>query len=214
MTVVSAPFRWLRSGAIGVTVLSLAAGAHTLAGGSLPAPLILAALTALTGLASVTATGFRIPLPLMATLLGASQLLLHGAFDLLSAPGMAGFPDPAMHHHLVSSAAGPVPVAAAMPAMAAGPAAPTAALTLTLAMTLAHIGATLACAVVLAKGEDALWLLAGWLRPLVRPAARSGAAVAPLVRVLTPEVPVRPQPRRNLRADSRRGPPAAAVPLT
>ncbi|WP_434617328.1 hypothetical protein [Arthrobacter sp. A5] len=210
MTVVSAPFRWLRSGAIGVTILSLAAGAHTLAGGSLPAPLILAALTALTGLASVTATGFRIPLPLMATLLGASQLLLHGAFDLLSAPGMAGFTDPAMHHHLVSSAAGPVPVAAAMPDMAAGPAAPTAAL----AMTLAHIGATLACAVVLTKGEDALWLLAGWLRPLVRPAARSGAAVAPLVRVLTPDVPVRPQPRRNLRADSRRGPPAAAVPLT
>ncbi|MCY0905597.1 hypothetical protein OS914_11905 [Arthrobacter sp. H14-L1] len=77
-----------------------------------------------------------------------------------------------------------------------------------LAMTLAHIGATLASAVVLAKGEEALWLLADWLRPLVRLAAPVSAAVAPFPSLTAANSPLRPQPRRNLRADSRRGPPA------
>ena len=35
-------------------------------------------------------------------------------------------------------------------------------------MLVAHIVATAACALLLTKGEDALWALAAWLRPLVR----------------------------------------------
>ncbi len=215
MVAVAAPFRGLRSGAIGITILALAAGAHMLAGGALPVPPIMLALTALTALASVAVTGIRIPPALMAALLGASQPLLHNAFDLLSGQGMtggasmAGMAGPDMHHDLIGVAAGPLPVAASMAHLSVGTAAPAA----VLAMTVAHIAATLASAVVLAKGEEALWLLASWLCPLVQLPTAPAAVVVPSVSVQTPDVPVRPQPRRNLRMDCRRGPPATAVQL-
>ncbi len=208
MTIVSAPFRWLRSGAIGGTILALAAGAHTLAGGVLPAPILMLALTALTAVVSVAVTSIRVPLALMLALLGASQLLLHNAFDLLSNPTVptAAFVDPAMAHHLMGVHTALAPQATAMAQMSMQPGHPAA----ELAMTLAHVGATLATAVVLAKGEDALWLLADWLRPLVRLAAPASVAVAPSPSLSAANSPIRPQPRRNLRADSRRGPPAPA----
>ncbi len=208
MTAVSAPFRWLRSGAIGGTILALAAGAHTLAGGVLPAPMVMLALTALTAVVSVAVTGIRVPLTLMLALLGASQLLLHNAFDLLSNPTVptASLVDPAMAHHLMGVPAALAPPATAMTHMSMQPGHPAAAL----AMTLAHVGATLATAVVLAKGEEALWLLADWLRPLVRLAAPVIVAVAALPSLTAAYSPIRPQPWRNLPADSRRGPPAPA----
>ncbi|MCY0905598.1 hypothetical protein [Arthrobacter sp. H14-L1] len=101
MTAVSAPFRWLRSGAIGGTILALAAGAHTLAGGVLPPPVLMLALTALTAAVSAVVTSIRVPLTLMLALLGASQLLLHNVFDLLSNPMFptAALVEPAMAHH-------------------------------------------------------------------------------------------------------------------
>ncbi len=208
MTAVSAPFRWLRSAAIGVTILALAAGAHTLAGGVLPAPILMLALTALTGVVSVAVTSIRVPLALMLALLGASQLLLHNAFDLLSNPMVSTAPlvDPAMAHHLMGVPTALAPQATAMAQMSMQPGHPLAAL----AMMLAHVGAILAAAVVLAKGEEALWLLADWLRPLARLAAQANVAVAPFPSLTAANGPIRPQPWRNLRADSRRGPPAVA----
>lgn len=71
--------------------------------------------------------------------------------------------------------------------------------------------ATLLCAFLLARGESALWALTAWLRPLLRlPAAVTpGAfAVPEATGWQTESVPL---PRRNLRRDCRRGPPAAVV---
>jgi hypothetical protein len=79
-------------------------------------------------------------------------------------------------------------------------------------MLACHILATIGSAVILAKGEDALWQLAAWLRPLValptllfRPDAGASS-----IAVGAPDVFL-PRPWRNLRQDSRRGPPAAVV---
>jgi hypothetical protein len=78
-------------------------------------------------------------------------------------------------------------------------------------MLVAHILATAGCALLLAKGEDALWALAAWLRPLVRlpEAIAPDAVAAPAVPGAPPVFPFRPW--RNLRQDSRRGPPSAVV---
>jgi hypothetical protein len=81
-------------------------------------------------------------------------------------------------------------------------------------MLTGHALATAASALLLAKGEQALWQLAAWLRPLLqlirlifRPDAGNAAVAfsAPAVFI--------PRPWRNLRQDSRRGPPAVVVPL-
>ena len=88
-TAARAPFHALRSAMVALTVLSLAAGAHTLAGGQLPSPGILLALLALTGLASTTATRLKLNLPALAGLLGAGQLVLHEAFTAFSGPAPA-----------------------------------------------------------------------------------------------------------------------------
>ncbi|HJV97873.1 MAG TPA: hypothetical protein VJ617_02065 [Arthrobacter sp.] len=201
------PFHLLRATAVSTGILTLAAGAHVLGGGDLPAPGILLAVLALTGLAATTATRFKLNVAAMTALLGAGQLALHEIFTAFSAPGLAAGAvatgsAPADAHHL-SFAAAPVIEAAAHlhgTDSAAGS-----------LMLAGHIVATAACALLLAKGEDALWALAAWLRPLVRlPEAMAPDAVA------APPVPGPPavspiRPWRNLRQDSRRGPPSAVV---
>lgn len=209
-TAARAPFHALRSGMVGLTVLSLAAGAHTLAGGQLPSPGILLALLALTGLASTTATRLKLNLPAMAGLLGAGQLVLHEAFTAFSAPALSPAPAGAVSgpagdlaHH-----AGPVPFAAIDSPLAASGQDPG----LSLLMLAGHAVATLLCAVLLARGEAALWALAAWLRPLLRlPAALTPDAVAVPAATGWPAETV-PLPWRNLRRDCRRGPPAVVVP--
>lgn len=204
-TAARAPFHALRSAMVALTVLSLAAGAHTLAGGQLPATGILLALLALTGLASTTATRLKLTLPAMAGLLGAGQLVLHQAFAAFSgpAPAVSGPVAGAVPHHL-GTVHFPVGGGSQLAAsgLDSGPA---------LLMLAGHTLATLLCAVLLAKGEDALWSLAAWLRPLLRlPAAMSPDAVAvPAVAGWPAESA--PLPWRNLRRDCRRGPPAAVV---
>ena len=156
-----------------LTVLSLAAGAHTLAGGQLPSPGILLALLALTGLASTTATRLKLNLPALAGLLGAGQLVLHEAFTAFSGPalspalaGAVSGPGDRAHH------VGPVPLPAgigstlAAPGLDSGPA---------LLMLAGHALATLLCAVLLARGEAALWA-AGGVAPPAAPAPCSGDA--------------------------------------
>ena len=207
-TAAKAPFHALRSALLSLTVLSLAAGAHTLGGGELPAVGIMLALLALTGLASTAATRLRLNLPALAGLLGAGQLVLHEAFTVFSAPALAGaVPGPAGRlspHH-----AGTVqlPAGADSPLAASGMDSE-----LSLLMLAGHALATLLCAVLLARGEAALWSLAAWLRPLLRlPAAVAPDAVAVPAATGRPAESA-PLPWRNLRRDCRRGPPAAVVP--
>ena len=57
-----APFHSLRAAMIAAATVTLAAWAHVLAGGQLPAPGILFGIAALTGLASTAATRLRLGL--------------------------------------------------------------------------------------------------------------------------------------------------------
>lgn len=198
-----APFHFLRAACVGTGILTLAAGAHAAGGGDLPAPGILLAVLALTALACTAATRLRLNFPAMTVLLGAGQFVLHEVFTASSAAGLAGDPAvPDLHH--VSSAASPIIGTAAghlhQPDSPAG----------TL-MLLAHALATVTCALLMAKGEAALWALAGWLRPLVRlpEAVRPDAGPRPAVPGRPPVPPFRRW--RNLRQHSRRGPPSAVV---
>ncbi len=202
---------------MGTTVMGLAAGAHLLAGGTLPAAPIMAALLALHILATTAATQFRLSLPAIAALLASSQLVLHQAFEVLSHGAHVGAQTGALSGSAASAAAhhtlSPEAHAAAMLAQAtADPAAPA------LAamghgsptdgwMLAAHIGATLAAAVLLAHGENALWALANWLRPLYSSAAVVLVIPAQPARIGVLPRPLPRQPWRNLRPDTRRGPP-------
>ncbi|WP_457965598.1 hypothetical protein M1E17_03940 [Arthrobacter sp. D1-29] len=200
-----APFHFLRAAALSTGILTLAAGAHVAAGGQLPGLGILLAVLALTGLAATSATRLRLNLPAMITVLGMGQVILHEVFTAFSGPAVAdgstvsglhgshspGLAPPALegmngHPHQLDSAAG-------------------------LAMLLAHAVATAGCALLLAKGETALWALAAWLGPLIQlPQAVIPDAGPPPAVPRPGAVPSAPR-WRNLRQDSRRGPPFAVA---
>jgi len=190
----SAPFRLPRAVALTAAMFALAAWAHVLAGGVLPQPAIVAGIAALV-LAPVTILSkTRISAPAMIGLLGASQLALHWAFDALSVSATFT-PAAGAHVHGVSPLS---PAAAAlMPEHAAVPGA------LMLAL---HAAATLATALVLARGEAAVWALAAWLRPLVR--ILTATAVPEWPHIPAPAAVVIPFRLRNLRLPALRGPPA------
>ncbi|MDI3242734.1 hypothetical protein QK292_14340 [Arthrobacter sp. AL08] len=209
-TAARAPFHALRSAMVALTILSLAAGAHTLAGGQLPVSGILLALLALTGLAATTATRLKLNLPALAGLLGAGQLLLHEAFTALSPQALGGSASgpagPAAPHHLaaIPHFLGPELQTASSGTAAEAP-------FVSLLMLAGHALATLLCAVLLARGEDALWSLAAWLRPLLRLPAPVAPDVVAVPAVTGWPAECAPLPWRNLRRDSGRGPPAAVV---
>lgn len=182
-------------------ILALAAGAHLAGGSALPAPAVMLAVLALTALGSTAATRQRLRFPAVAALLAGGQLALHEVFAAVSVPAAAISGASAPHGSHLSGAA-------ALPALdhmygteaTSGP-----------LMLASHALATLASALLLAKGEDALWALAAWLRPLLalpRPAAYDDGA-APFAPFAPFAVLLRPW--RNLRQDSRRGPPSAVV---
>lgn len=187
----SAPLRFPRAMAVTAAMITLAAGAHVMAGGSLPQPVIFLGLVALVLAPVMILARFKVAAPAMAGLLVASQLILHEAFGALSVSGGS-------QHVAVGHLHGSGPV---LPATALTP---DYALPSTLMLVL-HAAATLATALVLARGEAAVWALAAWLRPLIR--------------ILTPVVisdwPLQPAPPavvvlsrwRNLRLPARRGPP-------
>ncbi|MHC6220087.1 hypothetical protein [Arthrobacter sp. MMS24-S77] len=192
-----APFRLLRTGLIGSIILGLASGGHLAGGGKLPEPAILMALCALTILPVAILTRFRLPMPLLASLLGAGQFWLHWAFCALS-PGVSSVaPLPSGHAGHISALL-PGTANAALPAHAAAN---------DWQMFAAHAVATLGTALLLARGEQAFWALAAWLRPLVQlpaptlfqPARGPAPCAAPAVL---------PRGLRGLLLPSRRGPPA------
>lgn len=203
-TAARAPFHAVRSAMVATTVVTLAAAAHVVAGGLLPAPAVLFALLALTGLVTTTATRLKLNFAAMSALLGAGQVVLHEAFSALSPPAAAAVTGgPAGRAHHGGAALLPLP-ADHLPLHQLDSA-------LAWSMLAGHALATLACALLLSKGEDALWSLAAWLRPLIqlpapfppRPAAARVLPTRPLGAV--------PLPWRNLRRDCRRGPPAVVV---
>jgi hypothetical protein len=194
----SAPFRPLRTGLIGSIVLGLAAGGHLAGGGHLPEPGILAALCALTIVPVAAVTRFRLSMPVLTGLLGAGQLWLHWAFCALSSATPVIVPESMAHGHAGHTVLAPELFGAAVMTHSAG---------YDWQMFAAHTVATLGTALVLARGEQALSVLASWLRPLAQlppscvivPARIPGPCVAPIA-----------LPRDQLvrRMPERRGPPA------
>ena len=150
-TAARAPFHAVRSAMVATTVVTLAAAAHVVAGGLLPAPAVLFALLALTGLATTTATRLKLNFAAMSALLGAGQVVLHEAFSALSPPAAAAVTGgPAGRAHHGGAALLPLP-ADHLPLHQLDSA-------LAWSMLAGHALATLACALLLSKGEDALWL--------------------------------------------------------
>ncbi|MBT2584780.1 hypothetical protein [Arthrobacter sp. ISL-95] len=197
-----APFHALRSGAISIVVVLLAAAAHLVGGGELPTTPVLLALVALTALAATLATRFKLNLVTMAGILGAGQLALHEAFTALG-PISASVQE--TRHHLAAEPLSSGLDIAATHTHELGTA-------FGIMMFVGHVIATVATAVVLAKGEAALWQLAAWLRPLLTLPTlvfRPDAGASP-VAAGAPDVFI-PRPWRNLRQDRRRGPPAVVV---
>lgn len=191
----NAPFRFLRAGAVTSAMVSLAAGAHVLAGGALPDAGITTGLVVLMLAPVMILTQVKLTAPLMAGLLGAGQLVLHQAFAVLSVSG--GFiPVSGDHLHVTGSL---LPAAAAM---MPNPAAVPEALMLAL-----HAAATLATALVLARGEAALWALAAWLRPRIR--LLTAVVIHPRPHLPVPVLVLILSRWRNLRLPALRGPPRA-----
>lgn len=198
-----APFHLLRAAAVATVILTLAAGAHLAGGGALPAPAVMLAVLALTALCSTTATRLRLGFTALAALLGGGQLALHEVFAAFSTPATAAAHGTATPHnsHLPSSGLlAPVVEHFSGAGATSGP-----------LMFAAHVLATLGSALLLTKGEAALWALAAWLRPLAalpKPIACDDGA-PPLIAFPPAGVPLRPW--RNLRQDRRRGPPSAVA---
>ena len=200
-----APFHLLRASALATGTLALAAGAHVAGGGQLPVPGILLAVLVLTALVSTVATRLRLSFPALGALLGGGQLALHELLTAFSSPvpaTAAGTVPRHVHSDSLLALHGLAPLAEHL-----SPADPG----LAPLMLAAHAAATLGCALLLAKGETALWALAGWLRPFA--GLPRQAAPVPAVRLdgLFTHSPLRRSPWRNLRQDSRRGPPSAVV---
>jgi hypothetical protein len=189
----NAPFRFPRATALTGAIFALAAGAHVLAGGSLPQPAIVVGLVALVLVPVMILSKFKINAPVMVGLLGVGQLVLHEAFNAFSVS--AGFtPVDGVHLHAAvqahSSAAAVMPEHAAVPGVL---------------MLVLHAAATLATALILARGEAAVWALAAWLRPLVR--ILTATAIPDWPHLPAPSAIVVPSRWRTLRLPALRGPP-------
>ncbi|MFJ4029402.1 hypothetical protein ACIPWF_18130 [Paenarthrobacter sp. NPDC089989] len=190
-----ASFRLLRTGMISSLIIVLASGGHLAGGGVLPEPAILLGLCALTVLPVTILTAFRLSFPVLIAVLGVGQAWLHWAFHSLSA-ATSGEPMTGGHaHHASGMAVDAVGVSGAVQASGDWQ------------MFAAHAVATVVTAVVLARGEQALWALSAWLRPLIKllepfvivPARVPGPVAAPIVL---------PRDQMVRRMPERRGPPA------
>ncbi|ADX75161.1 hypothetical protein Asphe3_40950 (plasmid) [Pseudarthrobacter phenanthrenivorans Sphe3] len=184
------------------TVWLFAAGAHVLGGGTLPAAEISVALFALVLAAVTLVLGRQWSLGRIAGVVGVGQVLLHEAFSFLSRQTSCGTSPHGGGHHAVQ--AGACLAQAPEPLLHADTG---------LSMSLAHLLAAAATAIMLSRAEAALWRVAAWLlHPLTR-------TLQPVTVLLT-EAPcagsgTRPVPTswRNLRVDGIRGPPRCVVPF-
>ncbi len=199
------PFRLLRSLLITLTTVSLAGTAHAAAGGGFPAAPLLLGMTALTWLGCMLVSRWRLSVPAMAVLLAGSQVALHQGFEWFAMSGdPIGGTIPAGHPH---------GTAMNLPDLDFSASAATPEHASSTAMLMMHVLATAVTAVLLARGEAALWTLSDWLRPLLQPArpVPLPAATRPAsIRQVAEAAAV----RWILSANRWRGPPPAPAPAT
>jgi hypothetical protein len=210
------PSRLFRTAAVTCALISLAAGAHLMAGGALPAPMITMAIVALTALPVMVLSRIRMSLPLMAGLMAASQLALHSVFSALSAA--SSFTVGAEHLHATQAMLMP-PMSAALPPMSGalmpGGVMPEQmipggmSIASPVPMLVFHIVAAALTTLMLAKGEAALWALAGWLRPLV--SLPETVSLQPPAVIPVHDADFVPRRPGSLRLPALRGPPVSAT---
>jgi hypothetical protein len=197
-----ASFRLFRTGLTASLIFALGGGGHLAGGGLLPDPVILAALCALVLVPVAALTRARLSFPVLTALLGVGQVWLHWSFEAFSAgpvPASAQVLRPSAHSGHVPVLGVDIAANSVLSHDVGGG----------WAMFIAHAVATLATAVLLARGEEALRLMAAWLQPLVR---------CPEPFVLPSAIrPAWPADNAVLRAapalglPSRRGPPAVIL---
>ncbi|NMR29296.1 hypothetical protein [Crystallibacter degradans] len=196
-----APFRLLRAAAVSATVLCLAAAAHVAGGGTMPATGVVIGLSVLTLLPVTLLAGRKLGPTTMAAILAGSQLALHQAFTVLSTTAVcteAG-------HHAYAGAGSLECVAGAASAAgvaAHGPAGHGA------AMVGAHMLAAALTGLLLVRGEEAVWALAAWLRPLAKLPSAVVLPIRPAHTAPAPGALLRPRTLCQLKLEPLRGPPA------
>ncbi|KQU70769.1 hypothetical protein [Phycicoccus sp. Root101] len=199
--------RLTRALGLAVAAYGLSLAAHLVGGGSAPSPAGTGVLLFVTWWACVLVTHRRLGRVALVSVLALSQVLLHQAFLVAGTAGSCVTVVHAHAGHLVDGAS-TVCSAAGMNGM--GPMShqgPSGA-----AMVAAHVLAAVLLALVLARGEAAVWFLAGlvWPTPPAAaqlPAARRPLTVLPrlLLAVAEPVVPG---------SVGRRGPPWVHTPAT
>ncbi|WP_457973871.1 hypothetical protein [Arthrobacter sp. D1-17] len=200
-----APLRLFRSLVFTGATVGLAAGGHLLGGGTLPAPMITLALTALLLVPVTWLSRRELSFTTLLGLLGVGQAVLHEALSTLSVSAVCQAPAPGRgSHHGRTSSLHCLPASPPELSAHTGPGIDP------LAMLAGHAIAVLATAWLLRQGEAALWQLLAWLRPL---AVLPRPAVIPVAgpRTLAHDPILIPAPWRNLRRHRLRGPPTAAL---
>jgi len=195
--------RAVRTAALAVVVLALAGAAHAAGGAPLPRWPALALLALPVAAVCALATRWRLSAGALVLALGGAQLVLHHALTALAGPAAAATGH-AQHAALERGAAQHAALDhAALDHAGSGGGA--------LLMPAAHVVATVVLALLLARGEAALWDLLAWLSPLAVPAAR--ARLLPSTRSPLPAVRARvvPASSQPLAVAPHRGPPAGLV---
>jgi hypothetical protein len=183
--------RGARATSLGVTGFILALAAHSAAGGAAPGLAALLLMAGLTGLAALLLTRARVSPSGIGSWLILMQVVLHEAFMGL---GPSAVMVQAGMTHAGMAQAGMAPAGMS----ARSPFADT-------RMLAAHVAATALMAALLAYGEKALWLLAGYAGP-----PRSVSTDLPELPPVHPAVAPAPRLVRLCFADGgvgRRGPP-------
>lgn len=180
--------RVVRAGGAAAVATLTAAAAHTLGGGSAPAPWLLAVVTLLAWPLALAIVGSRPSALRTGLAVAAAQALLHAAFAAVGdvEPALA-----AAHHH------GQIALGAAH----------TGAMPLDLGMLAGHALAAVVTAVAVCHGERMLRAVARGIRTLFHVAEVPAPPATPRRARVAPSAPLGRRPRLVLSDLSRRGPP-------
>ena len=193
--------RLVRSLLVTGTVFLLAAGAHVLGGGTLPAPEILLALMVLVLAAVTVVVDLRLSMGKIVAVLGIGQGVIHQALSLVAGETVCGASLPGSSHHAVQAGACLAQLHEPVTHGNQGD-----------AMALAHLLAAAVTAALLSRAEAALWRVVAWFRPLTHALQPITTIRGGRPRIGSGSGPV-PAPWLNQRADGIREPPAHGIPL-
>lgn len=189
--------RLLRGAAASVVATMIAALSHTFGGGSLPHPLLMLTVAVLLTPVAALLVGARVRLPGVAAAVTATQLVFHGAFELVGGITPTGL-TPGAHHH------------GALILNIEASTAHSSLLTSSPVMLAAHAAAAAVTVMLLWRGELLVQLVARWVRALLRTPQPTTPHLED-IRLPGPRSVIPPAAARLLEDCAwRRGPPARA----